>query len=75
MNLEISKEQDIVQEALLILEQSLPLSKMAVLLSRWQSDQGNYLQLRERLFAEETVESLGKEILAFETQRSQAESS
>ncbi|MFN9175602.1 MAG: hypothetical protein ACK58N_14140 [Synechocystis sp.] len=75
MNLEISKEQDIVQEALLILEQSLPLSKMAVLLSRWQSDQGNYLKLRECLFAEETVESLGKEILAFETQRSQTKSS
>ena len=50
--------------------QSLPLSKMAVLLSQWQSGQGNYLQLRECLFADETVESLGTKILAFETQRS-----
>ncbi|MGA1623127.1 MAG: hypothetical protein ACO36E_10425, partial [Synechocystis sp.] len=66
--------QDVVQEALAILGQNLPLSKMAALLSRWQSEQGDYLQLRERLFAEETVDSLGKKILAFEGKSSQESS-
>jgi hypothetical protein len=63
MSLKIFKEQDVIQEAMLILEQSLPLSKMALLLSRWQSEQGDYLQLRERLFTGETVDSLAEKIL------------
>jgi hypothetical protein len=74
MSLKIFKEQDVIQEAMLILEQSLPLSKMALLLSRWQSEQGDYLQLRERLFAEETVDSLAEKILEFEAQRLQGKS-
>lgn len=73
MNLQIPKEQDIFQEAFMILEQNLELSKVAVLLSRWQSGNGDYLKLREELFRDETVESLGEQILAFEAQRSQEE--
>ena len=34
MNLKIPKEQDVLEEALLILEQKLPPSKLALLLSR-----------------------------------------
>lgn len=74
MNLQIPKEQDIFQEAFMILEQNLELSKVALLLSRWQSGNGDYLKLREELFRDETVESLGEQILAFEAQRSQEES-
>ncbi|AMA10668.1 hypothetical protein [Picosynechococcus sp. PCC 73109] len=70
MGLRVPREQDVFQEAFLILEQNLPLSKMALLLSRWQADQGDYLLLRDQLFAGETVESLGEQILGFEAERS-----
>jgi hypothetical protein len=73
MNLQIPKEQDIFQEAFMLLEQNLELSKVALLLSRWQSANGDYLRLREELFRDETVDSLGEQILAFEAQRSQEE--
>ena len=36
----------------------LPASKVARLLSAWQMGQGDYLKLREEVFAGETVESL-----------------
>ena len=71
MSLQVPREQDVVQEAFLILAQNLPLSKMALLLSRWQADQGDYLRVRDKLFAGETVASLGAQILAFEAERSQ----
>lgn len=71
MNLKIPREQDVVEEALLILEQKLPPSRLALLLSRWQSGQGNYLKLRDELFAGKTVKSLGADILEFEVQHSQ----
>ncbi|MBE9176144.1 hypothetical protein IQ225_14030 [Synechocystis salina LEGE 06155] len=73
MNLKIPKEQDVVEEALLILEQKLPPSKLALLLSRWQSDQGDYLKMRDELFKSETVESLATDILEFEAQRASSQ--
>lgn len=73
MNLKIPKEQDVVEEALLILEQKLPPSKLALLLSRWQSDQGDYLKTRDELFKYETVESLATDILEFEARRASSQ--
>jgi hypothetical protein len=73
MNLKIPKEQDVVKEALLILEQKLPPSKLALLLSRWQSDQGDYLKTRDELFKCETVESLATDILEFEVRRASSQ--
>lgn len=57
----------------MIFEQNLELSKVAVLLSRWQSGSGDYLKLREELFKDETVESLGEQIVVVEVQCSQEE--
>jgi len=45
-------------EALEILTERLPASKIARLLSSWQIGQGDYLKLRDDLFTSETVEQL-----------------
>jgi hypothetical protein len=59
-------EQIVIQEAMQILNQTMPPSQMMVLISRWWSDGGNYLQQRDALFADETVDSLAEKIQAFE---------
>lgn len=70
MKLRVPREQDVIQEALLVLEQNLELSKVALLLSQWQSSNTDYLALREDLFKDVAVKALGQEILDFEVQRS-----
>ena len=58
MSTAIETEQELTGEALRILQQNLPLQKVARLLSIWQVCQGDYTQEREALFAGETVDSL-----------------
>jgi hypothetical protein len=41
-----------------MLMERMPASKVVRLLSSWQVGQGDYLKLRDELFAGETVESL-----------------
>lgn len=74
MDIRIPREQEIIQEAWSVLEQNLELSKVALLLSQWQSGHSDYLVIRENLFQGETVQSLGEQILAFETGRSPQDS-
>jgi hypothetical protein len=54
----VPNESATTAEAVEVLVERLPASKVARVLSSWQIGQGDYLKLREQLFARETVESL-----------------
>ncbi len=58
MNLIVENESATTAEAVEVLMERLPASKVARLLSSWQVGQADYLKLRDELFAGETVESL-----------------
>ena len=58
MSVIVQNESATTAEAVEVLMERLPASKVARLLSSWQIGQGDYLKLREELFASETVENL-----------------
>jgi hypothetical protein len=58
MNLTVENESTTTAEAVEILMEHLPASKVVRLLSSWQVGQGDYVKLREELFTGETVETL-----------------
>jgi len=58
MSVTVPNESATTAEAVEVLMERLPASKVARLLSSWQIGQGDYLKLRDELFVRETVESL-----------------
>jgi hypothetical protein len=58
MSVIVPNESATTAEAVDVLIERLPASKVARLLSSWQIGQGDYLKLREELFSGETVETL-----------------
>jgi hypothetical protein len=58
MSVTVQNESATTAEAVEILMERLPASKVARLLSSWQVGHGDYLKSRDELFAGETVESL-----------------
>lgn len=58
MKTEVESEQATVEEAIAILLEHMPASKVARVLAFWQAGSGDYLRVRETLFREETVDSL-----------------
>jgi hypothetical protein len=58
MSVTVQNESATTAEAIEVLMERLPASKVARLLSSWQIGQGDYLKLRDELFADETVDSL-----------------
>ncbi|MBU6403001.1 MAG: hypothetical protein KGS61_21985 [Verrucomicrobia bacterium] len=58
MRVTVQNESATTAEAVEVLMDRLPASKVARLLSSWQIGQGDYLKLRDELFAGETVDSL-----------------
>jgi len=58
MSVTVQNESATTAEAVEVLMERMPASKVARLLSSWQIGQGDYLKLREELFGNETVESL-----------------
>jgi len=58
MNVKVQNESATTAEAVEMLMERMPASKVVRLLSSWQVGQGDYLKLRDELFAGETVESL-----------------
>ena len=58
MNTRVESDQAIVEEALGILLEKMPASKVARLCAVWQLGRGDYLKDRDRLFSTETLESL-----------------
>jgi hypothetical protein len=68
MSIQIPKQQEVVHEAMQVLRQHLPPSKVALVISMWFAEGGDYLKTREELFAGETVASLAAKIQAFQAQ-------
>ena len=68
MNIQLPKQQDVVDEAIQVLWQNMPVSKVALVISMWFSEGGDYLKVREDLFGEETVASLASKIQDFQGQ-------
>lgn len=62
MNVQLPRQQDVVGEAIQVLWQHMPPSKVALVISMWFSEGGDYLKIRDELFNEETVESLASKI-------------
>ena len=58
MSVTVQNESATTAEAVELLMEHLPASKVVRLLSSWQIGQGDYLKLRDELFAGETVDSI-----------------
>ncbi len=58
MSVRVQNESANTAEAVEVLMERLPASKVARLLSSWQIGQGDYLKLRDELFPGETVDGL-----------------
>ena len=58
MNTPVENDQAIVEEAISILLERMPASKVARLCAVWQLGRGDYLKHRESLFKGESVDSL-----------------
>ncbi len=58
MSVKVQNESATTAEAVEVLMERLPASKVARLLSSWQIGQGDYLKLRDELFPGETVDGL-----------------
>jgi len=58
MTVEVQNESATTAEAIDVLMEHLPASKVARLLSSWQVGHGDYLKIRGELFAGESVERL-----------------
>ena len=66
MNIKMPREQEVIREALEILEKHMEPSKVALILSLWQTGGGDYLTIRDQLFAGETVKTLYDKIQAYQ---------
>jgi len=66
MNIVVNSEQEILQEGEAVLIKHLGASKAARFLSAWRQGASNYLKIRERLFKDETVDTLYNKIVDFE---------
>ena len=69
MAMRVEREQDIINEAVGILTEHMPPDRLARLFAAWQVGSGDYTQLRQELFAGETVASLSAKIREFEKER------
>ena len=69
MNTLTISEPEVIHEAMTILLQHMEPAKVAKFLAARPVLRGDYLPLRERLFAGETVESLAAKIREFEHDR------
>ncbi len=66
MKVKMPNEQEVFFEAMEILLKNLAPSKMACLLASWQKGDSDYLNIRDKLFEGETVETLYAQIKKFE---------
>lgn len=66
MTVKVIREQEVVQEVAGVLLKHLSPAKVARFWAAWQVGGGNYLAIRERLFAEETVTTLFEKVQAYQ---------
>jgi len=65
----VQSDAEITEEALQILMDNMPPSKVARLLVAWKIGKGDYLKTRDELFAGDTLESLYAEMKQMEADR------
>ena len=66
-------EQEIMQEATEILLEQMSPAKLARLWAMWQLGKGDYEEIREELFAGETVQTLYEKIRAYQDRKAKPE--
>jgi len=66
MTVKVMNEQQVTQEALEVLLEHLSPAKVAHIWATWQIGRGNYLTIREQIFAQETVETLFEKVQAYQ---------
>lgn len=71
MNVKMPRKQEVIQEALEILVKHMEPAKVGLLLSMLQEGSGDYLEIREELFAGETMTTLLKKVKAYEQRKEQ----
>ncbi len=69
MNVKMPRGQEVIQEALEILEQHMEPSKVALLLSIWQTGSDDYIKIKDQLFADETVKTLYEKIQTYQNSK------
>ena len=66
MTIHVTSERQVIQEAAQVLMRHMSPAKAARFWASWQVGEGDYLVIREQLFAKETVKSLYKQIEEFQ---------
>jgi hypothetical protein len=69
MTVKVLSEQQVLQEAGGVLLEHLSPAKVARFWAAWQAGGGDYLAIREQLFAAETVETLFEKVQAYQEGR------
>ncbi len=69
MTVKVISEQEVLQEAAEVLLQHMAPAKVARFWAVWQVGRGDYLAIREQLFAGETVTTLFEKVQAYQEGR------
>ena len=70
MTIHVVSERQVIQEAAQVLMTHMSPAKATRFWASWQVGEGDYLVIREQLFAKETVKSLYKQIEEFQKKKS-----
>jgi hypothetical protein len=69
MSIRVASERQVIQEAAQVLMAHMSPAKATRFWASWQVGEGDYLVIREQLFAKETVKSLYKQIEEFQKKK------
>lgn len=69
MTIHVLSERQVIQEAAQVLMMHMSPAKATRFWASWQIGEGDYLAIREQLFAKETVKSLYKQIEEFQKKK------
>lgn len=66
MTVAVLREQEVFQDAIQVLMEHLEPAKATRVWASWQVGEGDYLSIRDQLFADETVASLYKKVQTYQ---------
>ena len=69
MTIHVTSERQVIQEAARVLIKHMSPAKATRFWASWQIGEGDYLIIREQLFAKETVKSLYKQVEEFQKKK------
>jgi hypothetical protein len=70
LKIQVLRESGITREAERILLDNLPPEKVVRLWASWQIGEGDYIAFRDRIFRDESVETLSRKIMAHQKRQS-----